>query len=481
MRNSGTFRYLPLIVFAVVYALSCVLGAVLIIAGYDPFIALFEYFSGTHVPSLTSAQRTTDLLLLIVAPLLLCAGYAAVTEFRRPRGRTDDTANTREDHPVAAQIVFWILAGGGIASLAAGGALGRAHSWLDYGSWIHARAANFQNLTFAEFVNLYVLVPTAAAWVVVATPSDTILRKLARWVPPAIAVLFTLLLYMRKAAIVVILLVAFAWMIDLRQRRRRGMPYLVAGTVIAVGVLYFAVVVAPVYSKASHAVAQAHAATATTPAAHSDATVTKPQLKALGKKVGFHTRRESLLIYALASPLTRSSAPALWYPVIFPTHHPYFHLDVGVDILGVGTMPDDNIVVWNYLNPNLPGGTEMVPYQFVLYSQGGTAMAIGLSLLVGALLALLWRGTQALRVPAPWNALLGGLTMLLAVYIALDSLRNSTLVSYGVIWGFLFVGVAIVVTRIASRFVGARPSFAGPTLTYDRAQTSSKTSSSRSA
>lgn len=465
MQGSRAFRYLPLVAFLVVYVLSCVVGALLFIAGDRQFVALFEYFSGTRPPSLSAAEQTTDLLLLFAAPAALVAGYAAVQLLPRLRAtqRNDAaTAEPRRGPTWLPHVVFWILAAAAIVSLAHGGALGRAHSWFNYSSWIHARSTNFQNLDFAEFVNLYVLVPTAAAWVVVATCGGGVGAQFARWLPPVVAVAFSLLLYMRKAAIAVILLVAFAWIIDLSRRGLRGVRWLAAGTVLAVAALYFAVVVAPVYSKASHAVSEARATTPssgggkhTTPGAPS---VTQPQLQQLARQIGFHTRGDSIFVYALISPLTRSSAPALWYPVIFPHKHSYYHLDAGQDILGYGAMPDDNIVVWNYLNPNLPGGTEMVPYQFVLYSQGGTALAIGLSLVLGALLAAVWRATQSARVPRPWDALLGALTVLLAVYLGIDSLRNSVLVSYGVIWGFVFVGVAMLLTLIVRRAGAATPS-----------------------
>lgn len=461
MQGSRTFRYLPLIAFLVVYALSCVIGALLFIGGDRQFIALFEYFSGTHPPTLTAHEETLDLILLFAAPTALGIGYGVVEMLPwRHSPPHDETRAPRPGPPTwLAHAVFWILAAGAVASLAHSGALGRAHSWLDYSSWIHARAANFQNLYFAEFVNLYVLVPTAAAWVVVATRSRGVALRLARWLPPLVAVLLALLLYMRKAAIADVLLVAFAWIIDLSRRRLRGVRWLTAGTVVAVAALYFIVVVAPVYSKASHAVAQAHSESVRTPPStsanpHATTTVSQQQLQKLAKQVGFHTRSDSLMVYALVSPLTRSSAPALWYPVIFPRRHPYYHLDVGQDILGFGSMPNDNIVVWNYLNPTLPGGTEMVPYQFVLYSQGGAILSVGLSIVVGALLAAIWRLTQSARVVRPWDALLGALTVLLAVYIGIDSLRNSVLVSYGVIWGFAMVGVLALVARAIPRVLG---------------------------
>jgi hypothetical protein len=135
--------------------------------------------------------------------------------------------------------------------------------------------------------------------------------------------------------------------------------------------------------------------------------------------------------------------------VIFPEKHPYYGLDVGQDLIGLGEFPDDTVVVWNYTNPDL-AGTSAAPYQFVLYSQVGLVGALAASVVVGLFLALLWRFSLFDAWPTEWRSLLGGLTMLLAVYIAIDSVRNSITVSYGVGWGFLFVFGAAALTHLAN-------------------------------
>jgi hypothetical protein len=367
----------------------------------------------------------------------------------RRRRESDADGHVPSTAPIPAWVphaVFYVLATLGILSFARAGTFGRVNSWAHYDAWIHARAANFERIGFAEFVNLYVLVPTAAAWAVLATPSTSIRLRIARWVPPVAALVISLLLFQRKAAISVVLLVAFAWLIDIVRRRARGVRRLLVATSVAVIALYLAVVVAPVYSRASNAVSKAQAVKEHT----SKTSVSRRELRALANEIGIQSRTQAIAVYSIVSPLTRSSAPALYYPVIFPREHPYFHFDLGQDIAGIGSMPNDNIVVWNYLNPNLPGGTEMVPYQFVLYSQIGTAGAVAFSVLVGVLLALAWMLSQSRNIRRPWNALLGALILLWAAYIGIDSLRNSTVVSYGLVWGVLFVGVVAGVARIVS-------------------------------
>lgn len=455
MVEGRTFRLLPLLVYLAVYVLSCLLGALLILGNYRPFIVLLEYFSGVKAPQLTSAETATNLWLLVAAPSALVLGYLVATwvllRIRRPENG-HRAAGGLSIPAWLPHLTFYLLAVIGFAALAHAGAFHRIHSWTNYDTWIHARAANFSRISFAGFVNLYVLVPVGAAWVVLTTRGRSIRIQVFRWLPFTVAMILSLLLFQKKAAVTTVLIVAFAWLVDVLQHRVRGARYIVLGSVVAVGIVYLAVAVAPVYSTASHAVSAArHASTSRRHPSNPSVTVSPAEHSRLTAELGHHTHTTAILVYSLVSPITRSSAPALYYPVIFPRHHPYYRLDIGLDELGIGTMPNDNVVVWNYLNPDLPGGTEMVPYQFVLFSQVSTIGAVGGSVLVGLILALLWSGSQARRVGAPWNALLGALVLLLSTYIAIDSLRNSAIVSYGVAWGALFVGAVAAIAALARR------------------------------
>jgi hypothetical protein len=445
-------RYLPLAVFLVVYILSCVVGALLVMGDDRTFIALYEYFSGTPAPHLTAGERADDLVLLFAAPAALVLGYATVTEIRRPR--RDSAPRVRNEAPVPGfvpHVVFYALALLGAASLARAGAFSRVSTWLHYSSWIDARAANFAHISFFGFVNLYVLVPTAAAWVVVATRPRSFGGHVARWLPVLVALLLSLMLFMRKQALVLVLIIAFAWGLDLMRRRipnPRRIRLLVAGAAAAFLLIYGAAVIVPVYSQASNAITAAEKLKPEKPAAGSSVhALTRNDLDRLSSSLpGKH--RDAILAYAVVSPFTRSAVPALYYPVVFPKHHPFYGLDLGLDVLGIGQMPDDNIVLWNYLNPNLPGGAVTGPYQFVLYSQVGLVGAVVVSLFVGGFLALFWRVSQSSRVSRPWDVLLGALVLVLAAYLGIDSARNSLIVSYGVGWGFLFVGLAAGTTQL---------------------------------
>jgi hypothetical protein len=145
----------------------------------------------------------------------------------------------------------------------------------------------------------------------------------------------------------------------------------------------------------------------------------------------------SITLYVLLSPLTRTSVAAVTYPVIFPAVQPYYHLDVGQDILGFGAMPDDNLLIYGVLWPEHERGAIGAPFQFVLYSQGGLLLACMGSLLVGLALAIAWRPLQEADRPTAIGSLYGALIVVLAAFLAIDSIRNSLIVSYGMAWGLV--------------------------------------------
>ncbi len=87
---------------------------------------------------------------------------------------------------------------------------------------------------------------------------------------------------------------------------------------------------------------------------------------------------------------------------VFPDLHPYFPLDLGQDILGFGAMPNDNLIIWNKMYPDMPG-VVAAPFNFVLYSQGGLFVTFAMSAMVGTIIGFFWavvlrsRATTALR------------------------------------------------------------------------------------
>jgi hypothetical protein len=173
---------------------------------------------------------------------------------------------------------------------------------------------------------------------------------------------------------------------------------------------------------------------------------TKEELEGIGFQMAQDPVKSNTL-YTLMSPMTRTSLPALVYPAIFPHIKSYYHLDLFLDILGIGTMPDDNRTVYYLLWPQHSRGSIMAPFHFVFYSQGGLLIAIAGSLLIGLLIGVGWTLVVNSTRPTIETCLLGGFLTVFAVFIAGDSVRNSTMVSYGVIWGIIALGI-LRVTRV---------------------------------
>lgn len=202
---------------------------------------------------------------------------------------------------------------------------------------------------------------------------------------------------------------------------------------VVLTVIYFSLVVLPVYREAERQIGAEHQLSM------AEAERQAWLLGLLNEFGGFDSRREAVFFYALLAPMTRTSVPAIYYSFVFPHEHPFYGLDIGQDILGFGAMPDDNKVVWRRMNPDIEDGSVAAPFHFVLYSQVGLPGALVGSFLVG--LALGWGWFFVLgRIQTPIiSAMAGSLIILLAIYLAIDSVRNSLIVSYGVIWGGLFL------------------------------------------
>jgi len=199
--------------------------------------------------------------------------------------------------------------------------------------------------------------------------------------------------------------------------------------------IYFSLVVLPIYSEASKTASQVFVQLEEDPQ--------RDKLSALAKDIGGmigSSRGAHIFAYATLAPMTRTSLPAMHYPIVFPERHPYYGFDFGQDILGFGGMPDDNLVIWKHMYPSLLGAAG-APYQFALYSQVGVAWALMLCFIVGIVLGVMWKIILADEISCLWRSLMGSVLILFSIYLAIDSIRGSLLSSYGLIWAWLFISL----------------------------------------
>ncbi len=160
---------------------------------------------------------------------------------------------------------------------------------------------------------------------------------------------------------------------------------------------------------------------------------------------------QTLLFYALLAPFTRTAGPAIAYPALYPTRHPYYPVDVGLDMVGIGLAPDDNLSSYNMLYPVTRGGTDSVPFMFGLYAQGGVGVALLGALVIGFVWCLVWRLVDRRVEGSLERAIFKALLVMYGVFIAGDSARNSLLVSYGLAWPGIVL-LAWLAIRASSRW-----------------------------
>ena len=449
--RSHLVRVLPMLAYTLVYAGTCLVGAFLLLLDWRPFAAYFEYFSGTQSPHLSGTELTSMLVLLVVAPVLMWIGFLVVTYVHvNPVDRVvAQLAGIRLDAPAALPLAtFAVSLTVALVSLAQAGSFSHIGTWLHYADWITARQTIFAQLGFAAFVNIYILLPLSAAWVVVTTRPRG--RGLALIVlTTTLAAGTQLLLFQRKAAIVAMLIVLVALALGFTAptpAAARRLRWAVPTSILAIASLYLALVVVPVYEQnrqtALTVVGPEGEFAGPIPASPEEL----ERRRRLAEEIGLESRTKALVVYSLLSPLTRTSAASLHYADVFPRRHAFYGFG-----FGDGDPTDDTRVVWDYMNPTLPGGTVAAPFQFGMFALWGLVGALAASAAVGVGLAFLWRIVIESRPSRDWQRLVGSLVVLLAVYLAIDSAQNSILVSYGVLWGLLFVAAAIGVAAVVRR------------------------------
>jgi hypothetical protein len=439
-----------LIVFTGVFLVTCYIGTLGLLFSAR-FRTAYVVFSGAQVPDLSAANVLTTLLLLHAAPLLVWLGYELVMRCLPPRRlRRADEHATPSWLP---RMAFAMSVAAALVSLARAEGWRSLMAWADYNSYVHARLRIFDELTFFEFVNLYTLLPLSAGYLML---TDDRRRVAAGALMIVLALQYPLA--QRKVMLVSVLFIACAaylyrnagWAPRRPVRSRQQIAWLVGGPMVLYGA-YVGLTLVTVLGPASGAFKNLTPDSAPARRAHlNDAAVTFRIDDGAIARIQSN-RALSITLYVLLSPLTRTSVAAVTYPVIFPGVRPFYAIDVGQDVLGIGSMPDDNLLIYSVLWPEHERGAIGAPFQVGLYSQGGLWLACLGSLLVGLGFALAWRPLRQVDRPSAVGSLYGALIVVLAAFVAIDSLRNSLIVSYGIAWGLVALGLIAAVARHWSR------------------------------
>lgn len=153
--------------------------------------------------------------------------------------------------------------------------------------------------------------------------------------------------------------------------------------------------------------------------------------------------------------LNRTAYATIVDVAIFPKVYDYYPLDLGLDMLGIGNPPDENLVAAMIMYPSMenPGSTP-VPYYITLYTQGGIIVAIIGSILVGFCLGFSWM--LALTRKHVLNYVFGAWICVFAVMISMNSGRNALFASDGAVWPVFALGCMALCSWLCTKFADLR-------------------------
>lgn len=403
--------WLPVIFFIAGYAVLVGIGASLLLYRIEPFLSIYQYHSGVTLPLLSSHEHSVFLNILLGGPLCLIIGYGIIMSFCKQRNLHLNFRTDLNFSPLIVNLLYYAFFIVALISLYSAGSFSNISSWTSYNSWVNARWSLFNQLSFFEFVNFYMWLPTLAALVLLIKPNSNS-TKIIRWLPMLLTIGVDILLYQKKP-ILLTLIVCFGaiWVHNLLINPKHFTRTLITAFIAAVSAILVYTVIVSVPNLGN-----------------SSTTTTRTD----------NELNLSRFNYAVFSLIARSPGPVLYYPVVFPKQHEFYSFDIGQNMLGFGKMPDDNLVIWQAMYPNQPGGAT-APINFVFYSQGGLGVVYIGMFIVGMLIALCWHLTLNSKGGIYLRSLFGISLLVYSMHLSIDSLRNTTSVTYGYIWAGLLM------------------------------------------
>lgn len=417
--------------------------------GPESFWGWYHFFSGAIIPDIFWEDLIYILLLLNISPILMWLGYElGLIAKQKIKVNFDAGFGPSDNKEKLIKYFFAISLFVGFMSILKTNSISNLGSWLNYNDWIHGRWDIFNTLSFFEFVNIYMLIPILGTLFFLSV-------KESNRIIVAILVLLSVtfievLLFQKKALVVSVLLFFFVIYVyyfgghNPRKTVNKKVFFIAFIVALAIYLLYVVLVLLPVVLKTSESYKPKIKRTIPMTQHHKTKLF---KVFDVSTKIKRESRNKSLVFYTLMAPLTRTSSPVLAYPIVFPEEHNFYTIDMGQDIIGIGGMPDDNYVIWNKLWPDTPGGAVAAPFQFVFYSQGGLIVAFIGSLLLGLIIAIGWSIINEVEKVSTFQSAFGGLIILFSTYLAIDSFRNSIIVSYGVFWPAIFLLFLYIVLK----------------------------------
>jgi len=137
--------------------------------------------------------------------------------------------------------------------------------------------------------------------------------------------------------------------------------------------------------------------------------------------------------------LFRVASSFPFYATLFPSVLPYQGSGYGLGMLGFGTRANDNLIVFDYMYPDIKWvqGAVAAPAHMRAFAAGGYTGAVTVLLLIGLFVILVGKVRTCIRGPLVFALYMQGLTTM--YYLTQTSVQSVLVESYGL--GFAIVAV----------------------------------------
>lgn len=451
-------HYLPLIFFGWTYFLTCYLGTLLLLWGPTSVRQLYKIYAGVNIPGYSSSEFLT-LLMLLHLPVV-CLGIGYFFAFKIFNQWVKGTIEFKER--INSNLILFCWAASlllGAFSVWRGGAIDNVAAWTaSYDNWVVARWMLFKTLVLVEFINLYVLLPVISGLALLTLWE---VKKKAAFLVFSLGLMVTLLLFQKKQPIAYVILVFLPfWMKTLGLglgTRNTKMGWSGSKAILFLIAAYAIMLFIPTLGLSNHKedtlvrgdfiLGKSVEDKSVEDKSIEDKTQNIVNIDLFTKKYLSLPDISKQILFMSNSVVFRTSAPAMYYPVVFPAKQHFYGLDLPFDRFTA----DDNLDVWKVMWPNTPGGSVSAPFQFSLYAQVGLIGTMVLSIIMGILIGFMWAWFLKIDLQTPATLMVGTLTLVFAIYLAIDSARNSIVSSYGLVWGGIFLVILVWVSRIRIR------------------------------
>lgn len=462
------YKYIPLYGFIIIAFFTNILGVLLLILGPQSYWEISYLFSGVTLPDIYYDDLFKYIIVTFGCIALMLIGYALGLKLSKKAKRVNKKEVIAQEEKCQ---FFWIIMYFGIWIFLMIKILSiidifDVTAWFNNNQLYNNRMRLLEHLSFFDLVLSYTVMPMLLGQIYQLY--GTVKKKIFCIGVLAYAILNAYLFQKRPlvTGLIYLFFVIFVYNKEFIEKMRKGKIVLICLSMCsALYLIYDAGIILNTVSQLDDdavIIAQTESELirndegVTDDETKNEITLESP-IRSFSLETHYLDMPEFYItqIRALVGFLNRTAYQSIVDIVAFPDFYSFYHIDLGLDMIGIGSMPDENIVAAKLLYPGEEEpGAFPTPYYIVLYTQGGIWVPLVGGFLVGIFMGLIWN--ILLNAGTNESRLLMALGGIFSINIAIGSGRDALLSSSGFLWPCLFLGLCILVCRIISRIVNRK-------------------------